>query len=261
VDCQPRTGRPFLADSATEDSWVKKCEVEASEAPEGLLGGLSAMWTDKYCYAYQCGAADPKWGEQSGRLPNAGLMFLRDFDGSFGLSLAGMIWPRAGVSAAALWRYSPELDDAEVSDLAAWLAALLRSNGVASCPPGCQCDELTSCGRPYPVSRPGGANRRNSTAWAGECFERGDRAMLGGVAPGGEKPRPLDEAFGLCFWFGERCKGVGCELSSPSGRSTSAVDSCKLYAPVSGGAHSGDSGVFFVKDMSSVKCAPFLLYQ
>lgn len=110
------------------------------------------MWTDKYCYVYQCGAADEYWGEQGNILPIASLMFLREFDRTFGRSLAGMIWPRAGVTAAALWTFQ-NVGNGAVEDHARWLAGFLQSQGVSSCPPGCGCDELGSCGKVYPVLR------------------------------------------------------------------------------------------------------------
>lgn len=129
---------------------MKRCPKQESNPHTGLLGGISAMWTDRYCKVYQCGAADPYWGDKQKRPPVAMMLFSRLFDKQFGSSLAGMIWPRAAVSASALWHYSPELDAEEITERAAWLSVLLRNfSGVASCPPGCVCDELSACGEVY----------------------------------------------------------------------------------------------------------------
>merc|ERR1712232_1416323 len=62
--CEPRTGDVYLKRSSQEDSWVKVCPGDDSHERrqllnQGLLGGMSAMWTDKYTYVYQCGHAHP----------------------------------------------------------------------------------------------------------------------------------------------------------------------------------------------------------
>ena len=39
---------------------------------------------------------------------------MRELDASFSLSMAGMIWPRAGVAGAALWNFNSSLSRSEV---------------------------------------------------------------------------------------------------------------------------------------------------
>jgi len=263
--CSPREGDPFLGKSPNEESWLKRCpDDDAPEMKERvrgkLLGGVSAMWTDKYTYIYQCGAAHSSWGAKSGTLPGAALMFPRSFDASFGLSLAGMIWPRAAVSAATLWRYSPSVAAPAIDEYAQWLAAyLLDASGVASCPPGCACDELTACERPYPVlfseasgaaaaggveaadgSAEAAADRAGAAAEAdgrlrAECFEPASvEARQLGPALRGEARRPVEDALRLCFWRGVACAGVRCaprRSSRERGRVDEAAVSCALHGP------------------------------
>lgn len=209
--CEARRGLPYLLASETEDSWTRRCPEDDKIIKDGLLGGMSAMWTDRYCYIFQCGAADASIGEKAGKSPNAGLMFLRSLDASFAVSLAGMIWPRAAVSAATLWRFDASLRPPEVRNMAAWLAALLRSRGVSSCPSGCTCDELSACGKPYPVlwSRP----PPSTAAVPGDsCFSEGPEGRLGPALGQTDRgvSRAVEDARAMCFWLGPRCRGLKC---------------------------------------------------
>merc|ERR1711933_576288 len=58
--CEPREGDPYLGESEKEDTWLKVCpneietQAEKEQLKAGLLGGMSAMWTDKYSFIYQC---------------------------------------------------------------------------------------------------------------------------------------------------------------------------------------------------------------
>merc|ERR1712232_1234106 len=115
-----------MGDMVTRERERKAKEAQSQALREKLMGGLSAMWTDRYCYIYLCGAAHEWWARQNGLLPRADLMFSRDLDASFALSLAGMIWPRAGVTASSLWNYQPSITDEILEERTAWLASVLR---------------------------------------------------------------------------------------------------------------------------------------
>merc|ERR1719387_2448321 len=174
TDSRERPGSSFWYDLAStygdaygdDDFDNEDSPAPPASPPKGLLGGISAMWTDRYCYAYQCGAAGEAIARRVGShsLPAAPAMFLREFDQTFARSFGGMVWPRAGIAAAALWHYSPDLAPSQVSERSDWLAELLSRIGrVSSCPPGCECDELSACGRPYAVA-PGQRQQAESAA-------------------------------------------------------------------------------------------------
>eukprot|EP00931_Biecheleriopsis_adriatica_P049571 TRINITY_DN28684_c0_g2_i1.p1 TRINITY_DN28684_c0_g2~~TRINITY_DN28684_c0_g2_i1.p1 ORF type:complete len:222 (-),score=35.73 TRINITY_DN28684_c0_g2_i1:646-1311(-) len=191
------------------------------------------MWTDRYCYVFQCGASDVQWGEESRRPPIAALMFPPSLDASFGMSLSGMIWPRAGISGAALWNYNPNVDTEMVEALFSWFADLLRSRGISSCPGECACDELTSCGAPYPVRMSGKVGVR-------DCFSLGSVKDIGDCPPRGYRSAgdwSLDEALSLCFWLGRGCSGVSCVGNSTAGdkrkQVQGALHACTLHGPAS----------------------------
>mmetsp|Transcript_50737 Transcript_50737/g.142042 ORF Transcript_50737/g.142042 Transcript_50737/m.142042 type:complete len:587 (+) Transcript_50737:48-1808(+) len=119
---------------------------------DNLLGGMSAMWTDRYCYKYQCGAAGERIAKEvsSHGIPVASSLFDRGSDDTFALSFGGMVWPRAAVTAASLWNYKAGVSQEELHVRVAWVSKLLRDvGGVASCPSGCHCDELSACGKRY----------------------------------------------------------------------------------------------------------------
>ena len=61
-----------------------------------LLGGEMSMWTDTYCYIEQCGAFN-------GPKPVGSALFPPEMDLPWSQSVAGMIWPRGYVGAAAFW--------------------------------------------------------------------------------------------------------------------------------------------------------------
>eukprot|EP00927_Polykrikos_kofoidii_P035684 TRINITY_DN30231_c0_g1_i1.p1 TRINITY_DN30231_c0_g1~~TRINITY_DN30231_c0_g1_i1.p1 ORF type:complete len:1241 (+),score=134.50 TRINITY_DN30231_c0_g1_i1:137-3859(+) len=251
--CEPRRGEPFLAESENEDSWVRRCPSERAKFKSSLLGGVSAMWTDNYCHVYQCGAANAELGRKAGTLPTAAIMFRRQYDSSFALSFAGMVWPRAAMTAGALWNYEDGLSPEEVADHAAWTALLLRSHGVASCPPGCECDELSACGRPYPLG--GQLHLRE------DCFQKGSRSELHGILRGKEQVRPLEDALRLCFWMAERCGGVGCTTRG-SGGAGENFNECRLYQPSPLiGRDIDDAGeqqsVFLIKNVNRADCVPY----
>lgn len=264
-DCSARAGEPFLGDSVDETSWVKRCPDDGSSLKErlqsGLLGSISAMWTDRYTYVYQCGAAHASWGGSTGTLPTGALMYPREFDESFGPSLAGMIWPRAAIGAGSVWRYNNSMRGSAVPKQAAWLAALLRDVGnVSSCPPGCDCDELSACGRPYPVLRTGhGANE----SWLQSCFAPATRALLGEVIGLWNRSHSREDALRLCFWRGVACGGIGCSINPDLVADThgSPAETCKLRGPEKRSA--GRDGrqeeretQLFVKVQEGEKCAP-----
>lgn len=170
---------------------------------ENLLGGMGVMWTDRYCYKYQCGAAGEAAGikSQDHTMPAVPVMFRREFDDSFAKSLSGMVWPRAGITAGALWRYSDEVTPDELSSYADWLARLLRDvGGIATCPPGCICDEVASCGMTYPIVQ----SPTQEASLLEECFtwSGGDGRSLG------DDEKELND-LRRCFWEGPSCRGVG----------------------------------------------------
>eukprot|EP00927_Polykrikos_kofoidii_P025897 TRINITY_DN2319_c0_g1_i1.p1 TRINITY_DN2319_c0_g1~~TRINITY_DN2319_c0_g1_i1.p1 ORF type:complete len:1177 (-),score=107.33 TRINITY_DN2319_c0_g1_i1:103-3633(-) len=300
--CEPRKGDPRLAKSATENSWLKVCAVQIeteeqkAQLHSKLLGGLSAMWTDKYSFIYQCGAAHRSWGEQSGKVPSAALMFSRRFDAIFGRSIAGMIWPRAAVSAAALWHYRENVTATEVdAQRAPWLSDLLRRvGGVDACPPGCTCDELSACGEPYPVPpeklAPTEAGVANIASVSGdqdsaattpsvddagrvpwECFTS---APSSAVQIEASVNKPAEElsmtaAIKLCFWQGIYCTAIVCSSGLSSDSTDIAPKLCQIRQrsltvnpgnEVATTANSNDTFVF-LKIMDNEKCAPQLAWK
>merc|ERR1719253_1055376 len=95
-------------------------------------------------------------------------MFSRDVDNSFTLSFAGMVWPRAGVTAATLWNYQPGLSEEVLLEHTAWLASFLLMWGVKSCPGHCDCDELSACGAAYPILKR--SSQSDDAALLQSCF-------------------------------------------------------------------------------------------
>jgi len=109
-----------------------------------LLGGEMSAWTDRYCYVNQCGAA-------GGGPPVGAQLFPPSMDLPWSASIAGMIWPRAYVGAAAFWNFDASVssqDPAFVDAVWALNDRVLADGGLA-CPTKCACDELTACGVPY----------------------------------------------------------------------------------------------------------------
>eukprot|EP00928_Gymnodinium_smaydae_P042068 TRINITY_DN2838_c0_g2_i2.p1 TRINITY_DN2838_c0_g2~~TRINITY_DN2838_c0_g2_i2.p1 ORF type:complete len:417 (-),score=80.94 TRINITY_DN2838_c0_g2_i2:56-1219(-) len=216
-------------------------------------GGGSSRGKDGLRHEMSCwvAAADASWGVKSKTLPNAALMYPREFDKSFGDSLAGMIWPRAAVSAAALWHYDEKISADAATENAAWLAAQLRRSGVSSCPPGCACDELSACDVPYAV-RFGGAPAAKASAIASAteaaelrddrdleaCFRPGLAADVASAAgPDDEAPKPLRDALRSCFWRGAACAALLC---APPWRSRSEAYSSAAATPSDGSAVSSE---------------------
>jgi len=240
VTCQPRRGAPFLAPSKYEDSWVKECTDQEQSLGQKLLGAISPMWTDKYCYTYQCGAAASVWASEE-TLPSAAIMFKRQLDQSFALSLAGKIWPRAAATAASTWHYNESLSSKQASDLIRFSAGFLKQHGVASCPPGCTCSEVLSCGQPYAVIWRDSSSQVNmlpnteqmqSDEFLERCFVKGADGFVDfGPPPKGYRSfqGSLRETMALCFWLGSSCHGLACttarseDLASRNGESVCRV--------------------------------------
>jgi hexosaminidase len=261
---------------------------------ETQLGGLSAMWTDQYCDTSECGAVDPSFVVGNISVPYARVMFAREFDSSFAASLAGMIWPRAGVSGAALWHFAPELSLSDVVEHAKLLAQRLRKVvRVASCPPGCECDELSACGRPYPVLR--AATKKASSSNAQQQQQERNRSVvmesqaivtplvilercftINGSSSSsspvtdtrrlGQSQMSLEDAVLFCFWQGHRCVGFSCESSNS--RSIDPMNTsgpCRLYEQsVNGRVIASSNGTdttsggrfFYAKRSNDTWCAP-----
>jgi hexosaminidase len=109
-----------------------------------LLGGEMSMWTDTYCYIEQCGAFN-------GPKPVGSALFPPEMDLPWSQSVAGMIWPRGYVGAAAFWNYDPSVSSQDPDFVnGIWaLNDLVISNGGLACPSQCECDQLSACGTPY----------------------------------------------------------------------------------------------------------------
>ena len=142
-----------------------------------LLGGEMSMWTDTYCIIDQCGAS-------SGARPVGAQLFPPSMDLPFAASVAGMIWPRGFVGAAAFWNY----DAATSSQDPAFVAALwslndaVIANGGLTCPTRCACDQLSACGSPYvpPPPPPAGVLAVRP------CVAGGDAAQQWSISAGGQ---------------------------------------------------------------------------
>lgn len=104
------------------------------------------MWSDNYCYISQCYRESSK--------PVASWMYNRTEDKAFSSSVTAMIWPRGIAAAGSFWNYQASLDASSAQFLSIYNTQTDRliSRGIASCPAGCKCDELTQCGKPYPHS-------------------------------------------------------------------------------------------------------------
>lgn len=157
----------------------------------GALGGEAAIWTDNYCFAPQCGHASADVTPR----PKVPGMFQRAADSAFEQSLSGMVWPRAYVKGAALWRY--DRTRASATTVLAGAYRRLAAASVDGCPEGCHCDEATRCGEVYGTD--------DDQDDAGSCF-----TAYSGRTLDGEAATPLDlrSALQLCVWTG--CAGVVC---------------------------------------------------
>ena len=94
-----------------------------------LLGGEMSMWTDTYCYISQCGAS-------GGSKPVGAQLFPPEMDLPWSASVAGMIWPRGFVGAAAFWNFNASEDSqsADFVDAVCEYGALRRRPAFR--PPG-----------------------------------------------------------------------------------------------------------------------------
>ncbi|KAF4671350.1 hypothetical protein FOL47_001553 [Perkinsus chesapeaki] len=136
---------------ATPDSgrtWIGSGVVlrrESEGVPERILGGETAMWTDMFlenANRFQCGAADSSIAQRENMLPKAPLMWSREMDEPFGVALLGMIFPKAAVHAAALWRFDPLMPAPLLRSMLERVTSSLRAIGVLSCDSNARCDEL-----------------------------------------------------------------------------------------------------------------------
>lgn len=195
-------GQHEVVDANIQSSYL---DVSSAERPanqfwtpvlEGsrVLGGEAAIWTDSYCFSYQCGAASEDVGRAAGHLPKAPGMYGRAADATFESSLSGLVWPRAFVKGAALWHRDPHMSVGTVLDAA---HARLEES-VGACPPGCQCDEVRRCGEVYPV--PGKDDDAVS-----ECYS--EQSISADVLE--ENAGDRASAFRLCAW--RKCDAVACE--------------------------------------------------
>lgn len=103
-----------------------------------------SMWTDTYCYIEQCGAFN-------GPNPVGAALFPPAMDLPWSQSVAGMIWPRGYVGAAAFWNYDASVNSQDPDFVnGIWVIndAVIANGGLA-CPSECECDQLSACGNPY----------------------------------------------------------------------------------------------------------------
>lgn len=156
------------------------------------LGGEAVIWTDSYCHSYQCGAASPDVAVAAGSAPRAPGLFGRAHDAEFEASLSGLVWPRAFVKGAALYRFG----GVPMDSLLASAADKLAARGVDACPPGCTCDETTRCGNVYGAGEPL------------TCFAAVSASSFAGAARVYPRLTSRAEALRLCLW--RRCTGVAC---------------------------------------------------
>ena len=120
-----------------------------------VLGGEVSMWTNHYCAAGQCeptpdGTERPCAWWLSGDTHNATL------DAEFARSVVATVFPKAAVTAGALWRYEPGLSDADLAAAVTAHAERLAARGIAVCPfltdercAAIGCHESSHCGVPY----------------------------------------------------------------------------------------------------------------
>merc|ERR1719487_580989 len=147
------------------------------------LGGEAVIWTDSYCHTYQCGTASPDVAVAAGSAPRAPGLFGRARDAEFEQSLSGLVWPRAFVKGAALYRHA----GVPMASVLASAADALAARGVDACPPGCACDETTRCGQVYGAWEPRA------------CFAEVNGSTLAGAVLS-KSPRPRAEALRHCLW-------------------------------------------------------------
>jgi len=110
----------------------------------GKVDGASAsVWTNNYCATADCMG--------NGAAPVGSYLSSRSHDAAFGKSLVAMTFPRASVVGAAAWSYSPS-NALSALDL---FTSSLQARGLAVCPSGCACNEVSNCGNAYqPVYPP-----------------------------------------------------------------------------------------------------------
>ena len=128
--------------------WIDISAGVKKENSHLLLGGEVSMWTDNWCYVTQC------FWDITKRRPMGKAMWNRTRDDAFATSIQGMIWPRAAIGAGSFWNFDASLqgDSKEFDEVVKRQAEWLVEREVATCPPGCLCDQLTQCGKPIPGS-------------------------------------------------------------------------------------------------------------
>eukprot|EP00729_Bicosta_minor_P011596 gene11596-22205_t len=120
-------------------------DVSTPAEKKNMLGGEVSMWTDDYCYKYQCGSAP------SGPIPTAAAFYGPAADKQFAASIAGVLFPRTSVGAGSLWSFDSSVSSTGRPFLEGMSAqnARMLERGLDSCPNNCTCDLLTRCGKPY----------------------------------------------------------------------------------------------------------------
>jgi hexosaminidase len=219
-------GKHDVVDASIQSSYL---DLSAAERPASnfweprlggshVLGGEAAIWTDNYCFSYQCGAASEDVGRAAGHLPKAPGMYGRGADATFESSLSGLVWPRAFVKGAALWHRDPHVNVGAVLDAA---HARLETS-VNACPQGCVCDEVRRCGEVFQI--PGMDDNAVSACYSAQPVnaevveeDAGDRSS----------------AFRLCAW--RKCDAVACDGDTCSLlATTNFAEATTAFVPIQG---------------------------
>ncbi|KAF4716311.1 hypothetical protein FOZ62_031358, partial [Perkinsus olseni] len=193
----PDSGRTWIGDDVV-------LRREVSNALGRVLGGEAVMWTDNLLEQYQCGAASAAVAGKEDLLPRAPLMWPRAMDESLSHAMLGMIFPKAAVYGAVLWRFDPLLTAALRRPMIRRIVSSLRGLGVRSCDAEGGCDELHDSG--------GKMIQPFSGSTLDTCYKRHDGEYFPDFTKAGEVPYGSDEdAAVACYWAGSDCAGVTCE--------------------------------------------------
>jgi hypothetical protein len=156
----------YRPEQNASESWVDISRMGGASVPgkegELLLGGEIEMWTDNYCFVEQCHE-----NANNQVPPKAAILFDPSQDAAFADSVMGMVWPKGIAGAGAFWNFKKEwLAPGQVFDrqYSEFNEGVLQARGVSSCPNGCYCDELRSCGRWYNQSQQAKADAKTDDA-------------------------------------------------------------------------------------------------
>jgi hexosaminidase len=133
--------------------WKDIGEGLSAEQRKLMLGGEVFIWTDHYCWMYQCGSDDRH------PPPIAAALYARERDAQFAASTTATTFPFSLVAAGSWWHYDASMDPKSDEFRRRILDAneKLISMGVDACPTKCAlsptesagCNETHRCGVPY----------------------------------------------------------------------------------------------------------------